>query len=204
MGVSDDWPDSRGVLTNKDREFLTASDEKIEEMKDNTVYKKRQRIKERVHAAIWDFGVLFSQMDSNTLHSFYDGPDPRQDDIDDPSRMPLDGFSDHAANAIAFIYLTLPYPSFIKAIETGIYRAERYSQERRMVSVDVDPDCIERTYAPTEENQDKYDVDELRSKLTTGQELTELERIALVNMIEQFDNTNDVVDQEQLFSHRNE
>jgi len=181
MAESDDMPENNSMLTTDQRAFLSKSEDERSKLKDNTLYKTWSRLKKRVNAGMWDFGLLFSRMDSDRLKKFYDGPEPKPREVENPSRVSLEGFSDHAASVVAFLYRVLPYPVFLRAIEAGIYRAERYGEERRMITVNVDPDAIERVYAPTEENADIYDVDELLAK--ASEDLTELERMALENAV---------------------
>jgi len=184
MGASDDHPEKDSILTSNQREFLSKSDEEREELKENTRYKKWSRLKGRVFAGLWDFGLLFSQIDRERLNKWYDGPEPRPGDREDPSHVSVEGVVDHAANVVAFLYRLLPYPVFLRAIEAGIFRAEHHGEGRRMITVDVDPDAIKRVYGPTEENADIYDVDEIITKLRKGEDLTELERMALANAVE--------------------
>jgi glucose-6-phosphate isomerase len=89
-------------------------------------------------------------------------------------------------------------------IEVGIYRAEKYGEGRRMLNVNVSSETIERTYAPTEENQDKYDTDALIDKYQSGESLEVEERIALANDLELFENSREVLEDEERFSHRSE
>lgn len=184
MGPSDDFPEKDSILTDSEREFLLKSEEERDELKQNTRYKKWSRLKERVFAGLWDFGLLFSQIDSDRLKKWYDGPEPHPRDRENPSHVSLEGVAEHAANVVAFLYRLLPYPIFLRALEAGIYRAERHGEDRRMITVNVDPDAIERVYAPTEENADIYDEDKIRTKIQKGEDLTELERIAWKNMVE--------------------
>lgn len=186
MAESDDIPEQNSMLTTGQREFLSKSEDERSQMEDDTVYRKWSRLKKRVHAGMWDFGLLFSRMNSDRLTKFYDGPEPKEREVENPSRISLEGFSDHAANVVAFLYRVLPYPVFLRAVEAGIYRAERVGEEKRMITVNVDPDAIERVYAPTEENDDVYREEELITKLQNGEELTELERMACANIIENY------------------
>jgi len=204
MPSSDDMPEENSILTTTQREFLLKSEAERSELKQNTLYKKWSRLKRRVHAGMWDFGLLFSQIDTDQIAKFYDGPDPRPSDYDNISRISLSGFADHAANVVAFLYRVLPYPVFLRVIEVGIYRAEKYGEGRRMLNVNVSSDAIERTYAPTEENQDKYDIDALRDKYQRGESLEVEERIALANDLELYENSRDVLEDEERFSHRSE
>ncbi len=183
MAESEDIPEKNSMLTTDQRAFLLKSEDDRSELKDNTLYKTWSRLKKRVNAGMWDFGLLFSRIDSDRLKKFYDGPEVEPRDVENPSRVSLEGFSDHAANVVAFLYRVLPYPVFVRAIEAGIYRAEQHGEERRMLTVNVDPDTIERVYAPTEENADIYDVDEILTKVQNGEDLTELERIILENEV---------------------
>jgi len=186
MPSSDDMPEENSILTTTQREFLLKSEAERSELKQNTLYKKWSRLKRRVHAGMWDFGLLFSQIDTDQIAKFYDGPDPRPGDIENVSRVSLEGFSDHAANVVAFLYRVLPYSVFLRVIEVGIYRAERYGEGRRMISVDVDPSAINRDYAPTEENSDIYNIEELITKRLDGDDLTEREEMALNNITKEY------------------
>lgn len=184
MVASKDPPNKNSILTLDDREFLLKTEEERAELKENTQYKKWSRIKKRVHAGLWDFGLLFSKIDPDRLKKWYDGPEPHPDSHKNHSRVSLEGVADHAANVVAFLYQLLPYAVFLKAIETGIYRAERHGEKRRMITVNLDPEAIERVYAPTEENEDIYDEERIITKLQKGEELTELERTALANLVD--------------------
>jgi hypothetical protein len=184
MGPSEKSPEKNSILTDSEREFLLKSEEKRDELKENTRNKKWSRLKKRVFAGLWDFGLLFSQIDSDRLKKWYDGPEPHPRDRENPSYVSLEGVAEHAANVVAFLYRFLPYPVFLRALEAGIYRAERHSEDRRMITVNVDPNAIERVYAPTEENADIYDEDEIITKIQNGEELTQLERMAWKNMVE--------------------
>jgi len=202
MASHDDLPEQNSILSTGDRDFLLKSEDERLKMKENTLYKKWSRLKSRVNAGMWDFGLLFSRLDSDRIAKFYDGPEPAPREVENISRVSLEGFSDHAANVVAFLYRALPYPVFLRAIEAGIYRAERNGEGRRMVSVNVDSSAIERMYAPTGENEDKYDIDTLRDKLQRGEELETLERMALAQALELYENSRDVKEDEKRFSHR--
>lgn len=200
----DDIPEENSILTATQRGFIRKSEEERSAMNTNTVYQKWSRLKSRVTAGMWDFGLLFSEIDGERLRKWYDGPEPRPSDYDNVSHISLSGFADHAANVVAFLYRVLPYPVFLRAIEAGIFRAERYGEDRRMLNVSVDPDAIERTYAPTEENTDKYDIDALRDKLQSGESLELEERMALANALELYENSREVTEDEERFSHRSD
>ena len=199
MGVSDNWPDQNSLLTESLRDYLMKSDEEIEAMNKDTVYTNRSRLKSRIQAGMWDFGVLFSQMDIDQLRKLYSGPEPEPQHETNHKRMPLEGFSDHAANAIAFLYLALPFPAFMRALETGIYRAETEKLGHRMVGVDAE---VDRTYAPTEENEEAYDPNVLRDKLQKGEELSDSERAALANMVEFYEDSRQVREDEKRYAAR--
>lgn len=186
MAESDDMPEQNSILTTGQREFLLKSEDERSQLEDDTVYRKWSRLKKRAHAGMWDFGLLFSQIDSDRLKKYYDGPEPKEREVENPSRISLEGFSDHAANVVAFLYRVLPYSVLLRAIEAGIYRAERAGEGRRMITVNVEPDAITRVYAPTEENSDIYEIEELLTKIQNGEELTELERMVCVNAIETY------------------
>jgi hypothetical protein len=202
--ADNDTPEENSILTATQREFVSKSEEERSDMNTNTVYQKWSRLKSRVQAGMWDFGLLFSEIDGKRLQKWYDGPEPRPSDYDNISRISLSGFADHAANVVAFLYRVLPYPVFLRSIEAGIYRAERYGEDRRMLNVNVSSDAIERTYAPTEENQDKYDIDALRDKLQSGESLDLEERMALANALEYYENSREVTEDEERFSHRSD
>lgn len=189
-------PEQDSILTTALRNFLDTT--KNTDVSDNTRYTYRKRIKSRIQAGMWDFGLLLWS-DEEIYDELYDGPVPDHSHRENPDRMPLEGFSDHAANVIGFLYLALPYPAFIQAIQTGINRAEREGNERRIITTNVE---IDRTFAPTEENADKYNVDELRKKLTSGEELTELERVALARELSE--TSREVAEREKTFSHRSD
>lgn len=204
MADSDKMPEQNSILTPNRRKFLLKSEDERSKLKQNTLDKTWSRIKKRVHAGMWDFGLLFSQMDSDKIGKYYDGPEPTEREIENISRVSLEGFSDHAANVVAFLYRALPYSVFLRAIEAGIFRGEHEGEGRRMISVNIDSSAIERMYAPTEENEDKYDIDALRNKLQSGEELGTLERMAVAQALELYEDSTEVRDAEKKFSPRSE
>lgn len=191
-------PEQNSILTTGLRDFLDSNSDT--EVSDETRYTYRKRIKKRVNSAMWDFGLLLWS-DENIYDKVND------DGVSDMSKnqsdraISLEGFADHVANAIAFLYLAVPFQVFKRAIETGIFRAEHEANDRRMISVSVD---ISREYAPTQENIDKYDIEAIRKKLTQGEELTQLERMALAEQIDFYSDSQEVADEESKFSHRND
>jgi len=196
MVEREQFPEQDSMLTNSQREFLIKSEKELEAMNDNTVYKKQSRINKRVRAGMWDFGLLMAEMEPSKIEKLYDGPEMKPRYEQNFKRTPVEGFSDHAANVIGFLYLALPFPAFQRAISLGVFRAEEHGRNRRMITVDVD---VERTFAPTKENEHAYNKDELMQKLRSSERLSEMERSALLNIVEHTDRET-VEKQDQLFS----
>jgi len=193
-----DHPEQNSILTTGLRGFLDSNNGT--EVSDDTRYTYRKRIKERINSAMWDFGLLLWS-DENIYQNLNNNDVSDKPENENNHTISLEGFSDHVANAIGFLYLAVPFQVFKRAIETGIFRAEHEANDRRMLSVSVD---ISREYAPTQENRDKYDIEAIRTKLTQGEELTQLERMALAEQIDFYSNSQEVADDESTYSHRSD